>query len=166
MNKRTIIALIVMMILIFVLTLTAYLYVKNKRMFGKNIGLETKINNNAYLIIKDNNRANKVKIYDDYYDVYLCGVDANIVIDGREMTLKRAFKKKLIDPDEIVYGISLHWDSDGGLDDGGTESFFKGKYKVTKYKKMISNRKTSRSAIGFYSDLFIGTKDCKYKIEY
>lgn len=166
MDKRTMIAAIVMMILIFVLTLTAYFYVKSKGTFGKNIGLETKINNNTYLIIKDNKRANKVKIYDDYYDVYLCGVDANIVINDKKMTLKKAFEKKLIEPDELVHGISLHWKSNGGLDDGGTESFYKDEYKVTKYHRMIPNKMISRSAIDFYSDLFIGTKDCKYKIEY
>ena len=158
MNKRNIGIFILIFLLIGLMVL---LFI-----FNKDRGLETKIDNNTYLFIKDNKEVDKVKIYDDYYDVYLCGVDANIVIDGKTMSLKEAFDKKLIDPDEIVFGISIHWIQIDSLDDGGTEIFSKGKYKVTKYHRMIPNEVPWRSAVDYYEDLFIGTRDCKYEVNY
>ena len=158
MNKRNI-GIIISIILLLGLMILLFVFTKDR-------GLETKINNNTYLIIKENKEVDKVKVYDDYYDVYLCGVDANIVIDGKTMALKEAFDKKLIDPDEIVFGISIHWRKIDSLDDGGTEIFSKGKYKVTKYHRMIPNEVPWRSAVDYYEDLFIGTRDCKYEVNY
>ena len=158
MNKRNI-GIIILITLLLGLMILLFIFIKDR-------GLETKIDNYTYLIIKENKEVDKVKVYDDYYDVYLCGVDANIVIDGKTMTLKEAFDKKLIDPDNIVFGISIYWRQIDSLDDGGTEIFSKGKYEVTKYHKMIPNKDLRRSAVDYYEDLFIGTKDCKFEIEY
>ncbi len=158
MNKRNV-GIIILITLLLGLIILLFIFIKDR-------GLETKIDNYTYLIIKENKEVDKVKVYDDYYDVYLCGVDANIVIDGKTMSLKEAFDKKLIDPDEIVFGISIHWRQIDSLDDGGTEIFSKGKYEVTKYHRMIPNEVPWRSAVDYYEDLFIGTKDCKFEIEY